>query len=175
MEGCEIMDDKKSLNSVENFENFEIFAKDIKLAFKDDAFDYSGMAKTIQNSVLQSKRGIEENAKIWAEMDIAKMNAEAEFKNNILNTLIAIEKNTAHLKNIVELVKDSNENQEKILMIINDFLLLSKEKDKESVEKKFNMTMKKISDIGENVDIMNKLYTFGTTIYSIMNSLGIGQ
>lgn len=169
------MDDKKSLNSVENFENFEIFAKDIKLAFKDDAFDYSGMAKTIQNSVLQSKRGIEENAKIWAEMDIAKMNAEAEFKNNILNTLIAIEKNTAHLKNIVELVKDSNENQEKILMIINDFLLLSKEKDKESVEKKFNMTMKKISDIGENVDIMNKLYTFGTTIYSIMNSLGIGQ
>lgn len=35
--------------------------------------------------------------------------------------------------------------------------------------------MKKISNIGENADTMNKLYTFGTTIYTIINSFGIGQ
>lgn len=164
------MDDKKSLYSAENLEKL---SKDIK--FNDGAFDYSGVAKTMQNSVLQSKREIEKNAKILADMNVAKMNAEAEYKNNVLNTLISIEKNTANLKNIVELVKDSNENQEKILMVINDLLLLSKEKDKDVIEKKYTTIMKKISDIGENADTMNKLYTFGTTIYTIINSFGIGQ
>lgn len=104
-----------------------------------------------------------------------KFRKEEEYKQNILTTLMSIEKNTASLQNIVELVKDSNENQEKILAIVNDLLLLSKEKDKEVVENKYTAIMKKISNIGENADTMNKLYTFGTTIYTIINSFGIGQ
>lgn len=163
------MDDKNSLFSAENFEKFE---KDISLRFNDN-FDYSEMAKMAQNSVLQSKREIEKNARILAEMNIAKMNVEEEYKNNVLNTLISIEKNTASLTNLVDLIKNSNENQEKILCIINELLSLSKEKDKGKAGEKYKSVMKKITDLGENADTINKLYTFGTTIYSVLQASGI--
>lgn len=135
--------------------------------------DCSYMVKMARDAVLDSHKEIEEPIIMKAEALVEKINAEEQYRNNILNTLMSIEKNTAGLNTIVELVKNSNENQDEILKIINELLLISKEKDKEKARTKFTASMKKITDLGENADTANKLYTFGTTIYTILSSSGI--
>lgn len=96
-----------------------------------------------------------------------------EYNQDVLNTLKGIEKNTASLNNIIELIRNSNENQETIINIINELLLLSKENNIEEAESKFKGILSKITSLAEGADTITKLITFATTIRTILQANGI--
>lgn len=96
-----------------------------------------------------------------------------EYNQDVLSTLKGIEKNTASLTNIVELIKNSNENQDTIINIINELLLLSKENNAEEAESKFKGILSKITSLAEGADTITKLFTFATTIRTILQANGI--
>ncbi|NFM11392.1 hypothetical protein FDC26_14195 [Clostridium botulinum] len=102
-----------------------------------------------------------------------KFRKEEEYKNNVLNTLINIERNTDNISNLVELIRNSNDKQDQIIDIINELLLLSKETNRDIAVSKYQKVMNKINGFANNVDSYNKLMTFGTTIYTLLHSNGI--
>ena len=96
-----------------------------------------------------------------------------EYKSKVLETLCNIEKNTSNLNTVVELIKDSNENQEEIINIITELLMLSKETNQEEARSKFKKIMNKITNIKDSADTINQLVTLGSTIYAVLKANGI--
>mgnify|MGYP004501721307 CR=1 FL=1 len=83
------------------------------------------------------------------------------------------EKNTSNLNTVIELIKDSNENQEEIINIITELLMLSKEINKEEARSKYKKIMNKITNIKDSADTINQLVTLGGTIYAVLKAYGI--
>lgn len=141
----------------------------------DNMFDNLNRISDINSYIQDSneKYGVV-NIQLENKKMLEKFNAEQKQREEaMLNTLIRIEENTANLNTIVELVKNSTIDQKEILNIINQLLLISKEKDKKEAESKYKKVMGKIATLGENADTMNKLYTFGSTVYAILKANNI--
>ena len=63
-----------------------------------------------------------------------------------LEVLKRIEMNTSYLKNIVELLDTSNENQKEINEMVQSILAIAKAPDKKEAETRYRSVMKKIGD-----------------------------
>lgn len=85
-----------------------------------------------------------------------------------MEILKGIERNTANLNEIISLLKNGNEKQEEIFDVIVEMLEIAKEKDKEKAQNKCRKVMSKITNLMNDVKTMTTLYSFGTTIYSIL-------
>lgn len=95
----------------------------------------------------------------------------ANYKSDILETLKNIESNTSSLKTIVDLLQDSNENQEDMLKIIIEILELTK-LDKNAAEGKFKKIIGGITQATNSADTMMKLFSILVTVYNWLHAAG---
>lgn len=100
---------------------------------------------------------------------IDRISAEEQRKYNReqLSYLQQISENTASISALVDLVAINTEKQELIIDIITEILSIASSKTNEEAESKFKNIMKKITDSMENVETIQKLIMFTTTVYNI--------
>ncbi|WHQ53716.1 hypothetical protein M1857_11855 [Lactiplantibacillus plantarum] len=77
-----------------------------------------------------------------------------------------IEKNTASLAEITELLHESNLQHDQIIDLMGDLFAISKSKDNEEAQSLYQKAISKISSVGENVGNITTLVTLATTIYN---------
>lgn len=91
---------------------------------------------------------------------------DREYKESVLDALLGIERNTAEISTLVALINQSNENQEKILEVINDIMSISTAKSKEEADSLFRNVMDKANQVTEDVETIDKLIGFGRLVWT---------
>ena len=81
-----------------------------------------------------------------------------------------IEKNTANLQILVDLIHNSVENQDQIISIMAEILAMAKANNKDEADSLCKRVMSKISDTVQNVETMIKIMTFAKMFYNIVQS-----
>jgi len=84
-----------------------------------------------------------------------------------LQTLQAIEQNTANLFTIVELINQSNEHQDEIISIFSEVLSIAKAKTKNEAESLFKKVMGKITQTVNDGETVAKLVGYATAVYKL--------
>lgn len=93
-----------------------------------------------------------------------------EYQQRSLEMLESINKNTANLYSIIELIKDSNEKQDEMISLITEILTLAKAKDKKEAETLYQKIFSKINAEVKNVDAIIKLIGWATSVYQLIVS-----
>lgn len=70
-----------------------------------------------------------------------KNNEDAQYKLEVLNTLVDIKNNTANIGDVVTLIRENNEYQDIIIKTLTEILLLTKEQNDKTILNKFNNIM----------------------------------
>lgn len=70
------------------------------------------------------------------------------------------------MKTLVTLLRDNNENQEKIMEILVEILSLSQVKNKDEAETRYQLALKKITELGSGVESMQTLIGLLTSAYN---------
>ena len=92
-----------------------------------------------------------------------------EYQQKSLEILESINKNTANLYSIVELIKDSNEKQDEMIALVSEILALAKAKDKKEADSLYKKITSKISTEVKNVDAIIKLVGWATSVYQMIS------
>lgn len=93
-----------------------------------------------------------------------------EYQQRSLEILESINKNTANLYSIIELIKDSNEKQDEMIGLITEILTLAKAKDKKEADSLYKKIFSKINTEVKNVDAIIKLTGWASSVYQLIIS-----
>jgi len=99
-----------------------------------------------------------------------KVQEAAEYQERSYEVLQAIEKNTANLQVIVDLIHTSNENQDEIIVLLSEIQSMAKAKDKDEAGTMYKRVMGKISDVVKDAETLQKVTAFAGTIYTIVQT-----
>ncbi len=99
-----------------------------------------------------------------------KNEKERLYKQAVVDALKGIEKNTANLTEIVSLLHYSNEKQDEIFNIIMEILSIAKSENQEKAESKYRQVMNRISNFTGDVEQIQKLMSFLTTMWTILHT-----
>lgn len=91
-----------------------------------------------------------------------------EYQQQSLEMLKSINQNTANLYTLVDLISNSNEQQDEIIEIVSEILAIAKAKDKKEAESFLKRAMSKINDTVESTESILKLVGWATAIYQII-------
>lgn len=91
-----------------------------------------------------------------------------EYQQKSLEMLKSINQNTANLYTLVDLISESNEQQDKVIEIISEILAIAKSKEKKEAESSLKKVMAKINDSVKTVDSMVKLAGWATVVYNMV-------
>jgi hypothetical protein len=91
-----------------------------------------------------------------------------DYNQDVLNTLKNIEKNTASLAEMINLLKESNVNQTELANIISEFMVIATVKDKDKANSLYRDVMDKLKFIASDADTFTKLTKFGVMIGTIL-------
>lgn len=94
-----------------------------------------------------------------------------EYQQKSLEVLQSINKNTANLYTMVELISQSNDKQDELISLMAEVLSLAKAKSKEEADTMFRKIMGKINDTANSVDSMIKIGGWAAIVYHMVLSL----
>ena len=90
-----------------------------------------------------------------------------EYQQESLKILRAIEQNTANLYTLVDLISKNNEQQEELIALITEVLSIATAKTKGEAETKYRAVMDKITKTVKDVEAMNKMVGYATTVWTL--------
>jgi hypothetical protein len=90
---------------------------------------------------------------------------EAQYKKEMLDTLIGIKQNTDQLGEMTALLQASNEKQEEIFGLIVNILEINKAKDLIEAETKYRKVMSKIGTFTGDVKAIQSLGVFANSVF----------
>lgn len=117
------------------------------------------------NEQIASERQQKEQAIKQREKD------EKEYREQTLQLLSGIERNTAILHEISLLMRTSNEKQDEIFTLIVEMLEVLKSANQEEAVSKYRKIMDKISKFKGDTDTIKSLYSVGSAILTMINTL----
>ncbi|QPZ43341.1 hypothetical protein I7X10_05745 [Bacillus halotolerans] len=117
------------------------------------------------NEQIASERQQKEQAIKQREKD------EKEYREQTLQLLSGIERNTAILHEISLLMRTSNEKQDEIFTLIVEMLEVLKSANQEEAVSKYRKIMDKISKFKRDTDTIKSLYSVGSAILTMINTL----
>ncbi len=91
-----------------------------------------------------------------------------EYQQQSLEMLKSINQNIANLYTLVDLISNSNEQQDEVIEIVSEILAIAKAKEQKEAESFLKKVMTKISNSVETTDSMIKLVRWATTIYDMV-------
>lgn len=94
-----------------------------------------------------------------------------QYQAESLEILKSIQENTANLYTLVELISNSNDNQDEIIGILSEIFELAKAKSEEEADKQFKKVMTEITDTVEAAESTAKLVGWLTSIYRIVKMI----
>lgn len=140
----------------------------------NEKFDIQGIiAANIPNAVEQIRR---ENGSMippfspikdeWLMCE--KMEESVQLQRQSYKTLQAIEENTANLRVLVDLIHNSNENQNEIISLLSEIQMMAKAKDSEEAGSLYKRVMSKLAGTVKDAETLQKLVSYAGTIYDIV-------
>lgn len=123
-----------------------------------------GITSKMQSNMETIRRAGEEMAQKNKLDDDAK---KAQIRS--VELLEQIEKNTASLNDVVELLHESNLQQAQISDLMGDLFALAKAKDKKEAKSLYEKTIGKLSSFGEDVNNIAALVTLATSVYNMVD------
>ncbi|MED0671734.1 hypothetical protein P4S95_16275 [Aneurinibacillus aneurinilyticus] len=112
-----------------------------------------------------------EEAEKFSKLRQEKFRREEEYKQNVLNALLGIEKNTANLAEIVTLIHTNTDKQDEIIELIKEMLEITKAKNQQEAESAYREVMRKVNQYSGDIETMQKLYGFGTMIWNVIKPM----
>lgn len=94
-----------------------------------------------------------------------------EYQEKSLEILRSIEENTANLHTIMSLIRGSNEDQDKIIRILEESLQIAKSATQKEAETRVKNIFGKIHDTVESVESTEKLLHWVCLIYKIISKM----
>ena len=143
---------------------------------KNENFDIHDItAEVIQNATEQVRRSNESMVPPFSPIKdewlmYEKMEEFVHLQKQNNEILQDIEKNTANLQILVDLIHNSVENQDQIISIMAEILAMAKANNKDEADSLCKRVMSKISDTVQNVETMTKIITFAKMFYNIVQS-----
>lgn len=89
-------------------------------------------------------------------------------QNQHLEVLKSIEKNTASIESLVELMRSNNENQEVISELLDDMKALASAQNKDEADNWYKKIITKASNMISDVETMQKIIAWGSTLYTVL-------
>ncbi|MED4820167.1 hypothetical protein P9654_09855 [Bacillus atrophaeus] len=111
----------------------------------------------------EKKREIEEK--------MHKEEAEKQYRDQTLQLLSGIERNTAVLQEISFLMRKSSEKQEEIFALIVEMLEITKSSNQEEAVSKYRSIMEKINQFTSDSATLQSLYTLSGTIFNVVSNM----
>lgn len=141
---------------------------------ENEKFEIQGIiAANIPNAVEQIRR--ENGAMIppfspikdeWLMCE--KMEESVQLQRQSYKTLQAIEENTANLRVLVDLIHNSNENQNEIISLLSEIQMMAKAKDSEEAGSLYKRVMSKLAGTVKDAETLQKLVSYAGIIYDIV-------
>ncbi|MGF9907282.1 hypothetical protein [Brevibacillus porteri] len=103
-----------------------------------------------------------------------KQKREEDYKQNVLEALLGIERNTASIATLVTLIQQNNDKQDEIIGLLNQVFEMSKSQTKEEAESKYRQFMKKLSDFNGDVGTIQALQGFANTAWTVLQPMFTG-
>lgn len=97
-----------------------------------------------------------------------KLEESVQIQKESNETLQAIEKNTANLQSLVDLIHNSVENQDQIISLMAEVFVIAKAKNKEEADSLCKRAMNKISDTVQDVETIAKLVSYAKMVYNVV-------
>ena len=141
---------------------------------ENEKFEIQGIiAANIPNAVKQIRR---ENGSMippfspikdeWLMCE--KMEESVQLQRQSYKTLQAIEENTANLRVLVDLIHNSNENQNEIISLLSEIQMMAKAKDSEEAGSLYKRVMSKLAGTVKDAETLQKLVSYAGIIYDIV-------
>ena len=125
------------------------------------------LANSVANTIADQARDMERATQsIYRERE-RKEAAEVAYREETIRSLRAIEQNTANLYTLVDLISKSNEQQEELIALISEVLSIATAKTKGEAETKYRAVMDKITKTVKDVEAMNKMVGYATTVWTL--------
>lgn len=125
------------------------------------------LANSVADSIAANQREMERSMQAVQRERERKEAAEADYREETIRSLRAIEQNTANLYTLVDLINKSNEQQDELIAIIADILTIAKAKDKKEAESIYKKVMAKITQTVKDGETLAKVVGYATTVYEL--------
>lgn len=136
----------------------------VKKNFND--IDFSGL-KLASSKLSKSLQNTSESIYTSMETIQKKQEDNQRYKDDILQTLKGIEANTVGINEIVPLISNSIGKQDELLEFLKEALAISASETKEEAEHKWRKLLNKASQLTTDVETIQKLTGFTSTILRV--------
>lgn len=128
-----------------NLRQFDVFTYDLQM----------------ENMRRQIEKANEELSKSLEEQYLK----EEKFKQDVLETLMKIERNTGEISNLVFMVQRNNRNQSEIIEILKQILEISTSKTEEEADNRYREIMDKATKLKTDVETITKLIKYAEILW----------
>jgi len=114
--------------------------------------------------------------KYKAQLDSLKVQRDIaisteNYHHESLRILKLIEKNTAGIQLIVELINENNDQQDELLTLLSEIHELAKAKSTNEVDASFTMLMKKIPQVVRDAEALARLSSYANIVFNFVMEL----
>lgn len=127
-------------------------------------------AVELEHRKMAERMSWESNSVLVANSVGAHMKKTEDYQEKSLQILQSIEQNTANLYTVVDMISQSNDNQDKLIAIISEILMIAKAKEQAEADSLFKKAITAINDTVETAESIAKLYSWATMVYKIVTT-----
>ena len=125
--------------------------------------------KAMNESILENLRlANERNGSVTKAQFEEYSKTTREYQAESLELLRSIDENTASLFVIIDLISQSNENQDKILEILTEIFTIAKAKEQSEAESLFKKAVKTINETVETAESVAKMTNFAVMVFDFV-------
>lgn len=128
------------------------------------------MAPKFNNGFGQVENDFFKQMKEIERLKEEELEREEEYKQQVLDALLGIEKNTANIAQLVTLIQSNNDKQDEIILLLKEVFEIGKAQNLEEAESKYRQIMRKISNFEGDVATVQSLTGFANTTFSALQN-----
>ena len=125
------------------------------------------LANSVADSIAANQREMERSMQAVQRERERKEAAEADYREETIRSLRAIEQNTANLYTLVDLISKSNEQQDELIEIITEVLTIAKAKNQAEAKSVYTKVMGRITQTIKDAETLAKIAGYATAVWNL--------
>ena len=125
------------------------------------------LANSVADSIAANQRDMERSMQAVQRERERKEAAEADYREETIRSLRAIEQNTANLYTLVDLISKSNEQQDELIEIIAEVLTIAKAKNQAEAKSVYTKVMGRITQTIKDAETLAKIAGYATAVWNL--------
>jgi Fic family protein len=125
------------------------------------------LANSVADSIAANQREMERSMQAVQRERERKEAAEADYREETIRSLRAIEQNTANLYTLVDLISKSNEQQDELIEIIAEVLTIAKAKNQAEAKSVYTKVMGRITQTIKDAETLAKIAGYATAVWNL--------